>query len=418
MHRQIQQLLIGVAALALAPSCGSDAGTAEILEVPGSFATIQQAVDAAEPGDLILVAPGTYHERVAVSTPRITIRGEDRNTVILDGEDRLVDGIVVTADGVAVENLTVQRYRQNGVIVNGSSGRELPDGDVYGSETTALVGYRISYVTAANNGLYGLYAFASRDGLIEHSYASGSPDSGIYVGQCKPCNVLITDSIAELNAIGYYGTNASGGVYVIDSVFRSNRLGMTPNSQKMELLAPQVETVIAGNLVVDNDDPNAPPIARGFMGGGIAIGGGTSNLVLRNRVEGHDVYGIGLVDLNDFDPIANRIEGNVLAHNTLDLYYESRPGELASFDNCFVGNTFDSSAPPGIEEVLPCDGEASPFESTIITPPPAAPAIDYRTIPLPPPQPTMPGDVRTIPASPAGAPSIPDLSSVRVPDSR
>ena len=114
-------------------------------------------------------------------------------------------------------------------------------------------------------------------------------------------------TIAEFNAIGYYGTNASGGVYVIESVFRNNRLGMTPNSQRMELLAPQVETVIAGNLVVDNDEPRAPAIGAGFFGGGIAIGGGTRNTVLRNRVEGHDGFGIGLIDLNDFDPAENRV---------------------------------------------------------------------------------------------------------------
>ena len=45
-----------------------------------------------------------------------------------------------------------------------------------------------------------------------------------------------------------------------DSVFRHNRLGIAPNSQKAENLAPQAETVVAGNLVSDNADPAAPTL--------------------------------------------------------------------------------------------------------------------------------------------------------------
>jgi hypothetical protein len=136
---------------------------------------------------------------------------------------------------------------------------------VYGSESNTLDGYRVSYVTSYNNGLYGIYAFASKNGLIEHSYASGHPDSGLYVGQCRPCNVVIRASVAENNAIGYYGTNASTNVWVVESVFRGNRLGITPNSQDAEMLSPQKGATIAANLVEDNDNPNAPPIPKGFL---------------------------------------------------------------------------------------------------------------------------------------------------------
>ncbi|MCB0979021.1 MAG: hypothetical protein KDB02_16330, partial [Acidimicrobiales bacterium] len=67
--------------------------------------------------------------------------------------DKLLNGISVTADQVAVENLTVQRYAINGVIFTGGYDNDDPqDGPV---------GWRASYVTAANNGLYGLYAFGT-----------------------------------------------------------------------------------------------------------------------------------------------------------------------------------------------------------------------------------------------------------------
>jgi hypothetical protein len=405
---------------AVATGCGDDGG-AEVRRVPGDHATIQAAVDAARPGDLVLVEAGEYREQVVVSTDDITVRGVDRNEVVLDGRHELLNGVSVVSDGVAVENLTVRNFRQNGVIVNGGSADRPPaegEGGVYGSGEDVLDGYRIAYVTAANNGTYGVYAFAARNGLIDHVYASGSPDSGIYVGQCKPCNVVVRDSVAAFNAIGYYGTNASGGVYVVESEFRHNRLGMTPNSQRMELLAPQVETVLAGNLVVDNDEPGAPEITQGFFGGGIAIGGGTRNVIMRNRVEGHDAFGIGLVDLNEFAPMQNRVEGNVLSGNGIDLYVEIDGDDLATYGNCFAANDFTASLPDRIETVLPCDGGAGDVGDvgeSRLDPVPAPSPVDHRRIALPDPQPSMPGDLSVAPNDPAGAPPIPDLEAIVVP---
>ena len=54
---------------------------------PADFPTIQAAVNAATAGDLVLIAKGVYHEAVDVKTPGITIRGEYRMGVELDGRD-------------------------------------------------------------------------------------------------------------------------------------------------------------------------------------------------------------------------------------------------------------------------------------------------------------------------------------------
>ena len=65
------------------------------IEVPADQATIQEAVDVATPGDLVLISPGVYHEAVNVTTPELTLRGLDRNEVVLDGEFLLDNGIRV-----------------------------------------------------------------------------------------------------------------------------------------------------------------------------------------------------------------------------------------------------------------------------------------------------------------------------------
>ncbi len=357
------------------------------IQVPRDVATVQDAVDSALPGDLVLVSPGTYHESVTVHTPGIVIRGLDRNTVILDGDDTKENGILVSADGVAVENLTVRRYVVNGLLFT----RAYDDADPL--QHTVLDGYRASYVTAYNNGLYGIYAFFARGGQIDHAYVSGHPDSGIYIGQCKPCDAVVTDSVAERNAVGYEGTNASGNLWVVRSIWRNNRVGMTPNSQDQERLAPQGDVVIAGNIVADNNDPSAPATAQGASGFGIAIGGGNRNRVVRNLVRGNATAGIAITDLNGYQPSGNVVDGNVLIANGTDLAYAGSSGAtaLASRKNCFEGNTFSSSLPTSIEQSMACPGADIPVVSgplPLQTPPPN---VDYRKVKPPPPQVPMPG---------------------------
>src|SRR5213592_2004651 len=59
--------------------------------IRGPYKTIQAAVNAARPGDWILVGPGDYHEHgtktdgVLITTPGIHLRGMERNSVIVDG---------------------------------------------------------------------------------------------------------------------------------------------------------------------------------------------------------------------------------------------------------------------------------------------------------------------------------------------
>ncbi len=53
--RRIAKLRTILLLLAMAPWCA-----AHVLSVPGDYPTIQEAVDATENGDVVLVAPGTY----------------------------------------------------------------------------------------------------------------------------------------------------------------------------------------------------------------------------------------------------------------------------------------------------------------------------------------------------------------------
>ena len=153
--------------------------------------------------------------------------------------------------------------------------------------------------------LYGIYAFGARNGLIEHSYAAGSPDAGYYIGQCYPCNALIDDVVAEYNGLGYSGTNSGGELYIINSTWAHNRAGIVPNSGSYEGCAPERETTIVGNIVHSNSNGETPAIgaAKDAQGNGIITPGGLDNLIERNLVYDHDIAGIALVPFPEEEPI-------------------------------------------------------------------------------------------------------------------
>ena len=107
---------------------------------------------------MVLIEAGTYDGSVTVETEDITIRGVDRNRVIVQGDGEAENGFLVLSDGVTVENMTVRGFRSNGVMFSGS----------YGAEES-LHRFRAAYLTVHDNGLYGIYAFNARGGTIEHN---------------------------------------------------------------------------------------------------------------------------------------------------------------------------------------------------------------------------------------------------------
>ena len=380
---------------------------ADALMVPDDYATIQEAVDAAEPGDLVLIGPGTYHEAVIVETDDIVIRGTDRNAVVIDGEHERENGFIVFSNGVAIENLTTHSHTSNGVFFTGDYGTDI-----------IVDGYRASYVTAYNNGLYGIYAFNATNGLIEHSYGSGHPDSAFYIGQCNPCNAVVRNVLAENNALGYSGTNASGNLIIQDSEWRGNRIGMVPNTLDGEELAPQGDIVIVGNYVHDNGNEDTPRKSADWdigFGGGIVIAGGNDNLITRNLVTDNSYAGIAVADFPDVNlwlAERNTVTDNVVSGSVYDLFVLNF--SLTPAGNCFSGNTFETSIPADIETAMPCNDEAGALEESGGPNPGEFAVTDHTTMPAPPDQPTMPGALTEL-ARRAGPPPAVNLDAVRVP---
>ncbi len=381
-----------------------------------AYSTIQKAVDAAKGGELILLSPGVYKEAVVVEKDNLVIRGLDRNKVIIDGEFTRDNGIKVLANGVAVENLTARNHKSNGVFFTGD----------YDSKVV-LNGYRVSYVTVYNNGDYGIYAFNATRGQFDHDYGSGHPDSPYYIGQCNPCNAVVSEVVAENNFLGYSGTNSTG-VSIVNSRFSQNRIGISPQSQDGEKEAPNDGGIIAGNNVYDNNNAETPQKDEKLdlaFGTGIVAAGTNNYKIVKNRVVDNKRANIVLILWpfgQIFDPHKNEVRDNVTAgaKEYADLVLALGDTSGGSLDNCFTGNTFESTRPAAIEKVAPC-GSASEKDFEIIDVTAlsgkAPPYKDYKTMTPPPDQPGMadPATAPPVPANKSWNPITVDLDKIKVP---
>ncbi|MFE7127941.1 right-handed parallel beta-helix repeat-containing protein [Streptomyces sp. NPDC057617] len=433
MSRSALRVMAGLlGALTLVAGCssgggddGSDKGRRPegarvTIRVPGDAPTISDAVSLAHPGDLVLVAPGVYHESVKIDTARITLRGESRHRVVIDGRLRQPNGVVVAAPGVAVENLTVRNNTQNGVLVTGSAAAVagLPGSGGYdtGDEPVSLLkSFLVSYVTATRNGLYGIYAFSAQNGVIEHSYTSGGADSGIYVGQCKPCRIVVRDNVSELNAVGYEGTNAGGDMYVVGNRLVGNRVGLTTSSDHQEKLLPQRDAVVAGNLIADNQQTQTPEQADGGWGIGIGVDGGSDNRFVRNRITGNTNAGLVITATADLTADRNRITDNTFTANGVDIGW-TFPTATRGQGNCLRGNALRTTVPAGLADTASCPVPAkSPTPSGSWASPTAPAGIPFTDVAAPGPQPEFPHATTTGASVVPDVPALPDITDIALP---
>ncbi len=95
---------------------------AQTLEV-GAGENIQEVLDIAEDGDVIVLAPGSYPGALVVDKA-VEIRGTGENTVVGDISD--ISGISIDDDNVIISGLKVVGD-ENSIIINGSAGILIED---------------------------------------------------------------------------------------------------------------------------------------------------------------------------------------------------------------------------------------------------------------------------------------------------
>ncbi|WP_396668799.1 right-handed parallel beta-helix repeat-containing protein [Microbacterium sp. R86528] len=349
----------------------------DLVQVPGDAETLAEASELVAEGGTIEIGAGVWTEQLLVSTPDVTVRGADRNATIIDGEGLRPYGVVGIADGVRIENLTVTGATFYGVLVTGLHDEAGPAAHGAGAYEPfdpdafpPLQRFAIQGVTAHNNGLYGIYAFNAQHGVISDSYASGSADSGFYVGQCETCNILVEGNVAERNAVGFENANASG-LTVVGNRFSGNRVGMTFLSNYVEAFSPQRDNEVAGNLVSDNVSADSPSQADGGFGIGIGVSGGVDDLFINNRVTGNPRAGLLISNTEDLATIGLTLQLTQFANNGVDVANVS--AERAPATGTCIDETFTALPAALLEAATACSEGDDPAATTADLPQVEAP---------------------------------------------
>jgi len=254
--------------------------------------SIQAAVAAAQPGDVIEIYPGTYNETVYIDKDDLVLSGVVVNGQwpVMEGDGELNDAVLYSGNGITVENLQIQHYKGNAIM--GQAGNN----------------FLIRKNNIIDTGVYGIFPEFGTNGLISHNVLSGIEDAAIYVGMSD--NIHVTNNEVF--------DNVAGMVFI------------TPGLP----IKTTFDTIVRNNFIVNNNTPNfgipGSTVAGIPAGTGILNMAGDQTTIEGNVITGNKVIGILITD--------HMNAPNVI----LDPDADPSSDEIAILDNMMWNNGYDT----------------------------------------------------------------------------
>lgn len=249
--------------------------------------TIQAAIDAAAPNDIIYVAPGTYLENLTFYDRQLTLTGEDAATTILSGDNAGRVLILYANSRLTLTNVTVR----DGRVADNQGGGIYNDG-VLIIDSSRVIDNRAS---VAGGGIANFGTLA-----ITHSIVSGN---SAYLGNGGGIVNGGQLTVTAATVAGNYASGRGGGVYhsvgaftMIDSTVANNRAdfagGGIANFDRMSTTNSRISTNTTNGA-----------------GGGVLNGGhltvASSTLTNNRASDGASLYNSGTLVMADTSMAGN-----------------------------------------------------------------------------------------------------------------
>ncbi len=338
---------------------------AEIIHVPGDYATIQEGIDAASAGDIVMVAAGLYPEEITLKADVDVIGAGEGQSIIDGGGD---PGDVVSAVGNGITNdtkfqgFTVTGAANSGgmpggggIFCNSGAAPEIANCRIEGNDQgIALWNNSSAYLhnnVVVNNTYTGI-SISSASLIINNTVAgnsNGMYDSGGYLPTIMN-NIVTGNSNIGLgcvngsvptdfsyndvwgNGTNYHNCSPGPGSISEDPLYEDEPNG----NYHLGAGSPCIDT---GNPAVQYNDPDGSRNDMGAYGGpGAEVMLPQINLTSPGLHALHvphdsDVSAVFTVDMDGgtFDPSSFRLYGYLSGFSTGTVSYDSA-GKMATFE--------------------------------------------------------------------------------------
>jgi len=300
--------------------------TSRTIIVPDDYPTIQEAINAANSGDIVFVRAGTYYEHVVVNKS-VSLIGESVHDTIIDGNG-LGSVITVTVDYVNISNFTIQK-----------SGITYPNSGIYIRSTRNCTIRQNKLV----DNYYGILLELSHGCII---------GKNVITNYYENTGMLLFNS-TEITILNNIVENTYDAIHLTSS----NNCLIKDNHLSSNYYAIQM-TSFSSNCSICRNNINSTKGVWGYRPYGIWLDQSSNNKIFHNNFFGDIIGGWNFYSMNTWDG-SYPSGGNYWSdYNGTDLYsgpYQNETGSDGIGDTPYVIDENNIDRYPLMEPWLPPD---------------------------------------------------------------